>query len=332
MGGTVRRDVDADELHVPVVQLPRPPGARPFYDLIANIAAEEYGHIELVAAAINTMLTGATPTDAQGARRPCRGQGVRNPSSSSPAARARCRRTRWAGRGTATTCSPRRRPRRGPDAQLLPRDRRAQQQAEGLRDGRPPRRAGPHRLPARARRRPPGRVRARGREAHGRRPDEAVPGTADPDRQDPRVPAAHRARRAPEALPLLARTTTRRSSRSSPARTRRRARTSRSSTTRPRACRRTTCRRSRTCSRRTTRPRRSPRSRASCARRPGWPSRPASPATAARRRSARPRQRPETARMRPPARLGGPSSTAGRRGRRAEASRCVGAASLEPGA
>jgi len=36
-------------------------GARPFYDLIANIAAEEYGHIELVAVAINTMLTGSTP-------------------------------------------------------------------------------------------------------------------------------------------------------------------------------------------------------------------------------------------------------------------------------
>jgi Mn-containing catalase len=34
---------------------------RPFYDLVANIAAEEYGHIELVAAAINTMLTGARP-------------------------------------------------------------------------------------------------------------------------------------------------------------------------------------------------------------------------------------------------------------------------------
>ena len=30
---------------------------RPFYDLIANIAAEEFGHIELVAATINTMLT-----------------------------------------------------------------------------------------------------------------------------------------------------------------------------------------------------------------------------------------------------------------------------------
>ena len=36
---------------------------RPYYDLIANIAAEEFGHVELVAATINTMLTGATPTD-----------------------------------------------------------------------------------------------------------------------------------------------------------------------------------------------------------------------------------------------------------------------------
>ena len=38
-------------------------GARPFYDLIANIAAEEFGHIELVAATINTMLTGASSVD-----------------------------------------------------------------------------------------------------------------------------------------------------------------------------------------------------------------------------------------------------------------------------
>jgi Mn-containing catalase len=35
-------------------------GARPFYDLVANIAAEEFGHIELVATAINTMLTGVS--------------------------------------------------------------------------------------------------------------------------------------------------------------------------------------------------------------------------------------------------------------------------------
>src|SRR3954447_26911169 len=38
-------------------------GTRRFYDLIANIAAEEYGHIELVAAAINSMLTGASIGD-----------------------------------------------------------------------------------------------------------------------------------------------------------------------------------------------------------------------------------------------------------------------------
>src|SRR3712207_2818429 len=36
-------------------------GARPFYDLLANIAAEEFGHVELVATTIATMLTGATP-------------------------------------------------------------------------------------------------------------------------------------------------------------------------------------------------------------------------------------------------------------------------------
>jgi Mn-containing catalase len=48
-------------------------GARPFYDLLANIAAEEFGHIELVAATINTMLTGATP--ARGRSRNGRGPG-----------------------------------------------------------------------------------------------------------------------------------------------------------------------------------------------------------------------------------------------------------------
>jgi Mn-containing catalase len=33
---------------------------KPFYDLVANIAAEEYGHIEAVAATVNSLLTGAT--------------------------------------------------------------------------------------------------------------------------------------------------------------------------------------------------------------------------------------------------------------------------------
>jgi Mn-containing catalase len=41
-------------------------GARPFFDLIASIAAEEFGHIELVAATINTMLTGASGSGGNG--------------------------------------------------------------------------------------------------------------------------------------------------------------------------------------------------------------------------------------------------------------------------
>src|SRR3954463_2930257 len=36
---------------------------KPFYDLIANIAAEEYGHIELVSAVINSLLTDASDGD-----------------------------------------------------------------------------------------------------------------------------------------------------------------------------------------------------------------------------------------------------------------------------
>jgi len=36
---------------------------RPFYDLIANIAAEEYGHVEAVGATITTMLTGSDPRE-----------------------------------------------------------------------------------------------------------------------------------------------------------------------------------------------------------------------------------------------------------------------------
>jgi Mn-containing catalase len=36
---------------------------KPYYDLIANIAAEEYGHIEFVSAVINGLLTGASDGD-----------------------------------------------------------------------------------------------------------------------------------------------------------------------------------------------------------------------------------------------------------------------------
>ena len=40
-------------------------GARPFYDLISSIATEEFGHVELVSATINTMLTDASLRDGQ---------------------------------------------------------------------------------------------------------------------------------------------------------------------------------------------------------------------------------------------------------------------------
>src|ERR1700744_4378023 len=52
--------------------------ARPFYDLVASIAGEEFGHIELVATAINTMLTGAAKGKA-GKKGSLKGvKGVRN--------------------------------------------------------------------------------------------------------------------------------------------------------------------------------------------------------------------------------------------------------------
>src|SRR4051812_5886021 len=38
-------------------------GARPFYDLLCSIGTEEFGHVELVTATINTMLTGASPVN-----------------------------------------------------------------------------------------------------------------------------------------------------------------------------------------------------------------------------------------------------------------------------
>ena len=84
-------------------------GARPFYDLVASIAAEEFGHVELVAAAINTMLTGATPTTTNG-RGPKASlaslKASATPTISSPAAREPCRRTRRDDPGLATTSSP----------------------------------------------------------------------------------------------------------------------------------------------------------------------------------------------------------------------------------
>jgi manganese catalase len=55
-------------------------GARPFYDLISSIATEEFGHVELVSATINTMLTGASEVDDKAPNAALAGvKGVGNP-------------------------------------------------------------------------------------------------------------------------------------------------------------------------------------------------------------------------------------------------------------
>ena len=82
-------------------------GARPFYDLVANIAAEEFGHIELVAATINTMLTGAADGEPGTDGALAGVKGTRNTAALHRRRRGRAAaRTRWASRGTATTSSP----------------------------------------------------------------------------------------------------------------------------------------------------------------------------------------------------------------------------------
>ena len=98
-------------------------------------------------------------------------------------------------------------------------------QAARLRDVRPPGGARADGLPARPRRRAPGRLRAGAREPDRRGHVQAVPDAADPDGQDPRVPAAHRDRASTSSSTASRPTTTARSSPSSTARTRRRART-----------------------------------------------------------------------------------------------------------
>jgi Mn-containing catalase len=83
--------------------------ARPFYDLVSSIATEEFGHVELVAATINTMLTGASPIDDGRAPEAALAdvKGVGNPHHFLAGGQARFRRTRRAARGTETTSSAR---------------------------------------------------------------------------------------------------------------------------------------------------------------------------------------------------------------------------------
>jgi hypothetical protein len=242
--------------------------ARPFYDLVASIAAEEFGHIQLVSATINTMLTGTAQSD------PGRGaladvKGTRNtqhylaPGGAGALVQDSMGRP-WTGENVFSRGRD-----RGPHTQLLPRDRCPQRQAARLRDGRASRRPCADRLPARARRRAPGRLRPRSRATDRRRPEQAVPFAADRDRQDPRVQAASRARRAPQSSTASPPRTSARSSPSSTDRILRPERTSSSPRSHsPRARSRTTFRRSPRSSRPDRSRRRSTRSLCDCARPP----------------------------------------------------------------
>ena len=168
---------------------------RPFYDLIANIAAEEFGHIELVSYAINLLLTGTTergddPSDDAarlGGRRP----------QQLPLPRQR---PAGAADGLAGQLLDRRQrllqrqPQAGPAAQLLPRVRRAGRQDPGLRDGgrsdRPRLRglpAGPRRRAHRGLCQGAGEAdRRRGRQAAARFPTSATSASPRPRKHEAR--------------------------------------------------------------------------------------------------------------------------------------------------
>ncbi len=79
-----------------------------YYELIANIAAEELGHIQLVAASINSLLNGAaataTPRTGDGPlKTPSRT--CATPTTTSSPAMPPWSPTPWASRGAASTCS-----------------------------------------------------------------------------------------------------------------------------------------------------------------------------------------------------------------------------------
>ena len=80
---------------------------RPFYDLIANIAAEEYGHIELVCHTINMLLDRHDQARHRSLGDAARGRDRRPQSYHFIASGRRpCRSTRWATPGTGRTSSP----------------------------------------------------------------------------------------------------------------------------------------------------------------------------------------------------------------------------------
>ena len=130
-GRQVRRDVDVHELHVPVVQLPRPPGRAA---VLRPGREHRRARSSATSSSSRRRSTRCSPARSSERQRPTparwrasRARATR--STSSPAARARCLQD---SHGQAVERRLRLllgRPGRGSDAQLLPRDRRAQQQA-----------------------------------------------------------------------------------------------------------------------------------------------------------------------------------------------------------
>ena len=250
--------------------------ARPFYDLVANIAAEEWGHVELVGATINTMLTGASPID----------DGKAPKASLAGVKDARYHQHYLLGGQGALPADSHGKPWTGDNVfssgDLIEDLTHNYFLETGARSGKlrvyemvehPAARALTGYLLVRGGVHQVAYARALER-LTGADMTQAVPVAEHPDREDPRVPAAHQARPAHEALPLLAARlhgAGRRVQRAAPGDGRGADGRGRRC---PRARRGTTCRRSRPCSRRTTRPRTSPRSRRSCGEAAGLPKEP----------------------------------------------------------
>jgi Mn-containing catalase len=158
---------------------------RPYYALIANIAAEEGGHIEIVSAAINSCLngprTGFDSDEGSPLFNPWEGlPGGANPhhyiASGQGALPVNSNGAPWTGDYVF-----RRQPRARPAAQLLPRSRRAHPEAARVRNDFEPRGARDAGLPVRARRRARAGVRQGSGAAHGRRDveDASIPKIAN---------------------------------------------------------------------------------------------------------------------------------------------------------
>ena len=123
-------------------------------------------------------------------------------STSSQAGRERSRRTPRASRGTASTSSRRVTWSRTSPTTSSSRPVRGTTSSRSMRWSSTPSHVHSRGI-ARSRRSPPSRVRPSTREPHRRRPHEAVSLSADPNREDPRMQAAHQARRSPAPLPIL---------------------------------------------------------------------------------------------------------------------------------